>query len=158
MLSGYSLGGRFRNLVGCHDIRMAAMITKPRLALSSALAAAALLVALAPAAGAKPTQIDDYCSPSGDICQEITISKSGKVKFGLYSFTPAVMGEYTLCVKGPHGKDCKDFELESSDGGYSDKVSWQKEFDTDFGSYLVKWKYGGGLLGEKLRFEVGQEG
>ena len=135
------------------------MQTKPRLTLSFAIASVALLTALVPAAGAKPTQIDDYCSPSGDICQEITISKNGNVKFGLYSFTPAVMGEYTLCVKGPSGKDCKDFELEQTeDGVYSDRVSWQKEFDTDFGNYLVKWKYGGGLLGKKLRFEVGQEG
>ncbi len=135
------------------------MSSKPRLALSSALASAAILVAFVGAAQAKPTQIDDYCSPSGDICQEITISKSGKVKFGLYSFTPAVVGEYTLCVKGPHGKDCKDFELEQTDDGvYSDKVSWQREFDTDFGSYLVKWKYQGGALGKKLRFEVAQEG
>jgi hypothetical protein len=81
------------------------------------------------------------------------------VKFNLFSFTPAVMGEYTLCVKGPHGKDCKDFVLEQTDDGvYSDKVNWAKEFDSDFGSYLVKWKYQGGLLGKKLRFEVGQEG
>ena len=28
----------------------------------------------------------------------------------------------------------------SDDGVYSDRVSWQKEFDTDFGNYLVKWK------------------
>lgn len=134
------------------------MSSKTRLTLSSAAAAATLLAGVA-AAQAKPTQIDDYCSPSGDICQEITLSKSGKVKFGLYSFTPAVMGEYTLCVKGPHGKDCKDFVLEQTDDGvYSGKVNWEREFDSDFGSYLVKWKYQGGLLGKKLRFEVGQQG
>ena len=134
------------------------MSSKTRFALSSALAAA-ILFASAAAAQAKPTQIDDYCSPSGDICQEITISKNGNVKFGLYSFTPAVTGEYTLCVKGPHGKDCKDFVLEQTDDSvFSDKVSWTKEFDSDFGSYLVKWKYQGGPLGKKLRFEVGQEG
>lgn len=134
------------------------MSSKVRLTLSSALAAA-ILVASAGAAQAKPTQIDDYCSPSGDICQEITLSKSGKVKFNLFSFTPAVTGEYTLCVKGPHGKECKDFMLEQiEDSVFSDKVNWAKEFDSDFGSYLVKWKYQGGLLGKKLRFEVGQEG
>lgn len=135
------------------------MITKPRLTLSAAIATGAALFAFAAPAAAKPTQVDDYCSPSGDICQEITVSKSGKVKFGLYSFTAAVQGEYTLCVKGPHGKECKRFMLEAKGRGvYSDKVTWTKEFDSDFGSYVVKWKYQGARLGKQLRFDVGQQG
>ena len=135
------------------------MTTKSRLSLLLALAAVALL-SLASAAGAKPTQLDQYCSPSGDICQEITLSKSGKVKFNLVSFTAAVTGTYTLCVKGPHGKECKDFALEqqADDEVFADKVNWEKEFPTDVGHYVVKWKYMGGRLGEKLHFTVNSAG
>ncbi len=130
------------------------MPTKLKLTLLLALGAVALF-SLTPAAGARPTQLDDYCSPSGDYCQEITLSKNGKVKFNLFSFTPAVIGPYELCVKGPSGKECKEFELEQTDPGvYSDKVSWQKEFPSDVGHYKVKWKYGGARLGEKLEFQV----
>ena len=136
------------------------MTTKLRFTALLTLSTAAAL-SLTAAVGAQPTQIDNYCSPSGDVCQEITISKKGgKVKFSLFSFTAAVQGDYTLCVKGPHGKECKDFVLEQlpDEEVWSDKVNWEKEFPSDFGSYLVKWKYMGEKLGKKLRFEVGQPG
>jgi hypothetical protein len=132
------------------------MTTKLKLALLLALGAAALF-SLTPAAGARPTQLDDYCSPTGDFCQEITLSKRGQVKLNLFSFTPAVTGAYDLCVRGPSGKDCKQFELDQTDPGvWSDKVKWQKEFPSDVGRYKVKWKYGGDRLGEKLKFRVDQ--
>jgi hypothetical protein len=125
-----------------------------KLAVSLALGAVALL-SLTPAAGAKPTQLDQYCSPTGDFCQEITLSKNGKVKFNLFSFTPAVSGAYGLCVKGPGSKQCKDFELEQTDPGvYSDKVNWEKEFRSDIGEYKVIWRYMGEKLGKALRFHL----
>jgi hypothetical protein len=133
------------------------MSRRLKLATLLALATAALL-ALVPAAGAKPIRLDHYCSSSGDICQDITLSrKSGNVKFTLISFTAAVYGPYTLCVKGPHGKECKDFVLEQLPAGeaWEDRVVWQKEYPTDAGQYVVKWKYMGDRLGKKLRFEVG---
>ncbi len=132
------------------------MSRRLKLATLLALATAALL-ALVPASGATPTRLDHYCSPSGDICQEITLSKkSGNVKFSVLSATASVMGEYTLCVKGPHGKECKEFELEQlpDEELWADKVAWQKEYPTDAGHYVVKWKYMGDRLGKKLRFEV----
>ena len=133
------------------------MTTKLKLSLSLALGAVALF-SLTPAAGAKPTQLDSYCSESGDICQEITQSKNGKIKFGLFSFTPAVAGAYDLCVKGPSGKDCREFELEQTDEGvYQDKVNWLKEFPTDVGDYKVVWRYMGAKLGKALKFNVEAE-
>ena len=137
------------------------MTTKSRLSLSLALAATALL-SLAAIAGATSRTLDSYCSESGDICEHVLQSKkSGDVKFVLQSFTPAVQGEYTLCVKGPDGKDCEDFALEEVPAevpSYSDKVNWQKEFPNGAGSYVVKWKYQGERLGKKLHFDIGQVG
>jgi hypothetical protein len=120
-----------------------------------ALVAFAVVIALAPAAQARPLQLDDYCSPTGDFCQEITLSKrTGWVKFNLFSF--AFTGPYEICVKGPAGKECKGFELEETDPGvYVDKVVWQKEFrPAEVGRYKVAWKYKGSRIGEKLKFRV----
>ena len=136
------------------------MTTKSRFSLSLALGAGALL-SFAALAVATPTVIDSSCSSSGDICESILLSKKGKnVKFELVSATAAVQGEYTLCVKGPHGKECKEFFLEQlpDEEIWADKVNWQKNFNDDVGSYVVKWKYMGDRLGEKLRFDVGQQG
>ena len=131
-----------------------------RLALLLALTGAALL-SLAAFAGATPRVLDQSCSSSGDICESVLLSKkSGAVKFELVSATAAVQGEYTLCVKGPHGKECKEFFLEQipDEEIWADKVNWQKNFNDDVGKYVVKWKYMGDRLGEKLHFEVGQPG
>src|SRR5258705_13159981 len=103
------------------------MTQKPKLAALLALATTALF-SLTSFAGAKPTQLDSYCSPTGDICQEITLSKQGgRIKFGLYSFTAAVQGDYTLCVKGPASKECEDFVLEQlpDEEAWADRVSWE---------------------------------
>ena len=136
-------------------------MTKPlKLAALCALATAAFL-SFTPTAGASPQVLDSSCSASGDICTSILLSKKSKqVKFEIISSTAAVQGEYTLCVKGPHGKECKDFVLEQlpDEEIWADKVNWQKNFDDDFGSYVVKWKYMGDRISEKLRFEVGQQG
>ena len=70
---------------------------KTRLAALIALAVI-LTLALATTAGAKPQSLDSYCSPTGDFCQEVTLSKSGIVKFALTTFS--FSGEYTICVKG----------------------------------------------------------
>ncbi len=133
------------------------MTQKLKLAGLLALATAALF-SLMSTAGARPQQIDDYCSPSGDICQEITLSKhGGRIKFGLYSFTAAVQGEYTLCVKGPSSKECRGFVLEQlpDEEAWADRVSWENNYpSTAFGPYVVKWKYMGDRLGKKLHFEV----
>jgi hypothetical protein len=121
--------------------------------------ATGLSLSLISTAGAKPEQLDSYCSPSGDICQEITISKKGKIKFGLTSFTAAVMGDYTLCVKGPATKECNDFVLEQlpDEEAWADRVNWADNFpSTHFGAYVVKWKYQGERLGKKLHFEIDQ--
>ena len=132
-----------------------------KLAVLLALGTAALF-SLSSAAGARPTQLDSYCSPSGDICQEITLSrKGGRIKFGLSSFTAAVQGDYTLCVKGPGSKECRDFVLEQlpDEEIWADRVSWEDNFpSTAFGPYVVKWKYMGERLGKKLHFEIGQQG
>lgn len=132
------------------------MTTKSRLSLSLALAAAVVL-SFAGLAAAKPTVLDNSCSASGDICESILLSKKNKqIKFELLSATAAVQGEYTLCVKGPHGKECKEFFLEQlpDEEIWLDKVNWQKNFNDDVGSYVVKWQYMGDRLGEKLRFEL----
>ena len=136
------------------------MTKRSRFSLSLALGAAALL-SLAAMAAAKPTVLDSSCSASGDICTSILLSKkSGNVKFEIISATASVQGEYTLCVKGPHGKECEDFLLEQlpDEEVWADKVNWQKNFNDDFGSYVVKWKYMGDRISEKLHFEVGQQG
>ena len=137
------------------------MKSKSRLTLLLALSGAAFL-SLAALAGARPTVLDEYCSESGDICQQVVLSKkNGNVKFILGSNTPAVQGEYTLCVKGQDGKECKDFVLEQVPADaqiYEDKVVWQKEFEEGFGEFVVKWKYMGERLGKKLRFGVGAPG
>jgi hypothetical protein len=130
---------------------------KLKLAMLLALGTAAVF-SLTSTAGAKPAQLDDYCSPSGDICQEITLSKQGgRIKFGLTSFTAAVRGEYTLCVKGPGSKECRDFVLEQlpDEEIWADRVNWADNYpSTAFGPYIVKWKYMGDRLGKKLHFEV----
>jgi hypothetical protein len=130
-----------------------------KLAALGALAATALFSFTA-TAGAKPQQLDNYCSPSGDICQEITLSKhGGRIKFGLYSFTAAVTGEYTVCVKGVGTKECHDFMLEQApdEEVWSDRVSWENNFPaTNEGLHIVKWKYMGERIGKKLKFDIGQ--
>jgi hypothetical protein len=130
-----------------------------KLAALGALATGALF-SFTSAAGAKPEQLDSYCSPSGDICQEITLSKhGGRIKFGLLSFTAAVQGDYTVCVKGIGTKECRDFELEQlpDEEAWADRVSWEQNFPaTDEGVHIVKWKYQGERLGKKLKFDVGQ--
>ncbi|MDX6582598.1 MAG: hypothetical protein QOI10_1782 [Solirubrobacterales bacterium] len=135
----------------------------PKLKLAALLAlATAALFSLTSFAGARPTQLDSYCSPSGDICQEITLSKQGgRIKFGLTSFTAAVQGDYTLCVKGPGSKECEDFVLEQlpDEEAWADRVSWADNFPaTRSGPYIVKWKYLGERLGKKLHFEIGSQG
>jgi hypothetical protein len=136
-------------------------MTKPlKLAVLAALATAALF-SFTSTAGATPTVLDNSCSASGDICTSILLSKKSKqVKFEIISATAAVQGEYELCVKGPHGKECKDFVLEQlpDEEIWADKVNWQKNFNDDVGSYIVKWKYMGDRISEKLRFDVGQQG
>jgi hypothetical protein len=130
-----------------------------KLAALLALATAALF-SFTSTAGAKPEQLDSYCSPSGDICQEVTISKQGgRIKFGLYSFTGVVQGEYTLCVKGIGTKECHDFMLEQlpDEEVWADRVNWADYFPaTNEGLHIVKWKYQGERLGKKLRFDIGQ--
>lgn len=135
------------------------MTTKSRFTTALALAGASLL-AFAAFAAAKPQVLDSSCSASGDICESILLAKSGSVKFELVSATASVQGEYTLCVKGPHGKECEDFVLEQlpDEEIWADKVNWQKNFNDDTGKYVVKWKYQGDRLGEKLHFEVGSAG
>jgi hypothetical protein len=130
-----------------------------KLAALGALATGALF-SFTSTAGAEPEQLDSYCSPSGDICQEITLSKhGGRIKFGLFSFTAAVQGDYTVCVKGIGTKECRDFELEQlpDEEAWADRVSWEQNFPaTDEGVHIVKWKYQGERLGKKLKFDVGQ--
>ncbi len=136
------------------------MTTKTRLSLFLALAGAALL-SVAALAGARPRVIDNYCSESGDFCQSILLSKKGgQIKFELVSVTAAVQGEYTLCVKGESGKQCKEFFLEQlpDEEAWADKVNWEENFREDLGEFVVKWKYLGNRLGEKLRFGVGGAG
>ena len=132
-----------------------------KVAALGALATAALFSFTA-TAGAKPEQLDSYCSPSGDICQEITLSKhGGRIKFSLLSFTAAVQGDYTLCVKGPSTKECHDFMLEQlpDEEAWGDRVNWADNFPaTHSGRYIVKWKYQGERLGEKLHFKIGAVG
>src|SRR3954452_15850064 len=138
------------------------MISRSRFTLSLALGTAALLFAFVPTAGAQPQTLDQYCSSSGDICQSILASKKGNVKFELTSATASVQGDYTLCVKGPDGKECEDFVLEQlpDEEIWSDKVSWKKEFSGagEPGSYTVKWKYQGERIGNKLHFDIGSQG
>src|SRR5436190_1703438 len=137
------------------------MITRSRFTLSLALGTAAILFAVVPTAGAQPQTLDQYCSSSGDICQSILASKKGSVKFELTSATASVQGDYTLCVKGPGGKECGDFVLEQlpDEEAWADRVNWAEDFPaTRSGPYVVKWKYQGERLGKKLHFEIGAQG
>ena len=137
------------------------MTTRSRSTLFVALACASLLAFAALAPAKQPDVIDNSCSASGDICTSILLSKkNAQVKFEIISATASVQGEYTLCVKGPHGKECKEFFLEQlpDEEIWADKVNWAKNFNDDFGSYVVKWKYMGDRISEKLRFDVGQQG
>lgn len=96
--------------------------------------------------------VDSYCSPTGDYCTAITVSRTGKVKFALSSL--AFGGEYTICVKGPGGKECEEFELEPKGGEHRDRVSWQRNFPSETGTHKVIWKLGGAKLGKPLFFLV----
>ena len=118
------------------------MNSKKKLLGVSSICAITAALAFAPGAGARAT-IADTCSETGDVCMEIAVNKREKIKFAI--FTQSFTGAYELCVKGPSGKDCGEFELEQdSDGVYSDKVGWQKHFPSDaFGRYKVVWKYMG---------------
>jgi hypothetical protein len=130
-----------------------------KLAALGALATGALFSSIS-TAGAKPQQLDNYCSPTGDICQEVTLSKhGGRIKFGLTSFTAAVQGEYSICVTAVGSKACHKFELEQlpDEEAWADRVSWEDNFPaTDEGPHVVKWKYQGERLGKKLKFDIGQ--
>ena len=108
---------------------------KTRLAALIALAVI-LTLALATTAGAKPQSLDSYCSPTGDFCQEITLNKSGIVKFALPTFS--FSGEYTICVKGSNGQALRGFRARVQRGDtYSDKVNWQRNFPDESGTYKV---------------------
>jgi hypothetical protein len=135
------------------------MSKKIKLAALLALTTAALF-SLASIARAVPLTLDDHCSRSPNICEQIMLLKNGNVKFLLESRGRAVQGEYTLCVKGPSGKECKEFELQQpfEDVYYVDKVAWKKEFPTGTGRHVVTWKYMGDRLGAKLEFTVKQSG
>lgn len=110
-------------------------------------------VALAPASGqSQRTSLDAYCSPSGDVCLAVNLIK-GNIKLQLQ--TPSFTGDYTLCVKGPADKQCRDFELGEADGVYFDRVDWARKFrDQGNGRYKVVWKLGDSKIGEALHFEL----
>jgi hypothetical protein len=135
------------------------MTKKSRLSLSLALGSASLL-SFAALAAATPAVIDSSCSSSGDVCESILLSKkNGHIKFELVSATASVQGTYTLCVKGPPGKECQDFVLEQlpDEEIWADKVNWQKNFDYSNGGYTVKWKYMGDRIDKKLHFQIGEQ-
>ena len=107
----------------------------------------------APAAG-KRAVLDAYCSPTGDVCFGVNARPSG---IKLEISTPSFSGQYTLCVRGPQRKRCRDFTLESQDGAYFDRVDWARKFgDQGAGRYKAVWKLGVSRLGEALHFRVGE--
>ena len=131
-----------------------------RLALLLALAAIGLL-SLAPTAGAVPLTLDDQCTRAPDICRQAMLLKNGNVKLQLESRGRTVQGKYTLCVKGPSGKECKEFGLNQpfeDEAYFVDRVTWQKEYPTDPGRQVVTWFYEGERLGSKLHFTLHKSG
>jgi hypothetical protein len=104
-----------------------------------------------PADKRKVDLLDEYCSPSGDYCLDVT-RRRGRVKLEIATF--GFRGRYELCVRGPEGKGCKDFRLSKDEGDiYSDRVDWERKFeDQGPGRYKAVWKKFGRRLGERLRF------
>lgn len=98
-------------------------------------------------------ELDSYCSPTGDYCLAIQAQK-GRVKLQIVS--QAFKGRYTLCVKGPESRECHEFTLEDIGSSYADSIDWERRFGAQGdGTYLVKWKLGGTILGKTLGFQLG---
>ena len=86
------------------------------------------------------------CSPSGDVCTGITVTKSN---VDLEITTAAkYFSRYQLCVKGPRSKACKSFPIHEADAGsYASTVRWNTNFpDQGKGLYRVTWQYYGKTL------------
>ena len=98
-------------------------------------------------------ELDSYCSPTGDYCLAIQ-SQKGRVKLQIVS--QAFTGRYTLCVKGPQSRKCREFKLEDIGSSYADSIDWERRFGFQGdGTYLVQWKLGGTVLGKTLGFRFG---
>ena len=117
--------------------------------LATGVAAAGL--AAPAAAGPKSSEIDAYCSPTGDYCLQV-LTRNGRVKFGIRTFS--FKGRYEICVKSPAGHECATFKLDREGDTWTDRVDWARNFAAVPGRYRVVWKLGGTRLGEALRFRV----
>ena len=124
-------------------------------ALTAGLLAAGTLLAgtsaVAAPSSAKGT-LDSYCSSTGDYCLAI-VAQRKKVKFQISS--PSLSGGYTLCVRGPQSKQCRNYTLSSDDGnGYFDEVGLMSQFGYQgTGIYRATWKIGGQALKKTLAFQ-----
>jgi hypothetical protein len=123
--------------------------------LGAALVAVALAAPAYAGERAEPqrSELDSYCSPTGDYCLGIEYQHK-RVKLQIVS--QAFTGDYTLCVKGPSSRECIGFSLERIDANYADSVDWKRRFGYQGpGTYLVQWKVGGSVLGKTLGFKFG---
>jgi len=113
--------------------------------------AAALVLALAPGAGARIR--DRYCSPTGDYCTSAQ-KQAGAVKLILSTFS--FSGRYRLCVKPTVGaQTCKSFPLRRRGDVWRSVVTWHRNFpNRGTGIYRVTWFYRGTRLGPPLGFVV----
>ncbi|MDX6581638.1 MAG: hypothetical protein QOI10_822 [Solirubrobacterales bacterium] len=120
---------------------------------SSVLATGALVAsagAAAPDTG-KRSALDAYCSPTGDYCLKITNPEGAVVKLQIKSL--AFSGAYTLCVRGPDAKNCRNYSLSHQGNGYADSVGLLSQFGYQGpGIYRVTWKIGGKALKKTLSF------
>ncbi len=119
-----------------------------RVRVVAVITAAVMALSLGAASTASAAVLDDYCSPTGDYCTSVQEGKSN-LKFKLVSL--AFDGKFTLCLKGPDGKDCSDFRLAQRGDHWEFTVTYKAN---EPGNYAVTWFYQGSKLGRTLKFVV----
>ncbi|MBK5233906.1 MAG: hypothetical protein JJE13_13115 [Thermoleophilia bacterium] len=121
--------------------------------LAASLTALSMLFG-ATSANAGSGQLDSYCSPTSDFCQEL-VRDDGRVKAQLSTFS--FRGKIQLCVQDPPAtghRFCEKFRLRSKAHGiYLSRVTLSRHFDFEFpGRYSVSWRFAGTKIGKTLHF------
>jgi hypothetical protein len=110
------------------------------------------ILLIAPATAVAKT--NGYCSPSGDICQQVRGTEKRPI-FVLSTFS--LRGDVTVTVRTPAGdSNSHDFPLRKGKYGiYTSKVRWYKHYPhAGSGTYKVSWKQGETKLGKTLSFKI----
>ena len=113
---------------------------------------AALTLTWSASADASIKWVDQYCSPSGDLCSGL-YRNSGRMTSDLSTFS--FRGKYQLCVKAPRAtQDCKRFRLRRANHGIlRGRVRLAKHFNLRRnGRYAVSFYSTGFRVGPALHF------